>query len=86
MSSTSPTEGISCPHGGLLPAALGPRAKRIAVPAPLWDYFKDSWQRAQQLQQQQSQQQQQQQQHQSQQQAEVKALAVADDVDEAADQ
>ncbi len=46
MSSVSPTESISCPHGALLPAALGPRAKRAAVPPPLWDYFKGSWQRA----------------------------------------
>lgn len=46
MSSCSPTEGISCPHGALLPAALGPRTKRVAVPPLLWEYFKDSWQRA----------------------------------------
>lgn len=46
MSSCSPTEGISCPHGALLPAALGPRTKRVAVPVLLWDYFKDSWERA----------------------------------------
>ena len=46
MSSCSPTEGISCPHGALLPAALGPRTKRTAVPPLLWGYFKDSWQRA----------------------------------------
>ena len=46
MSSCSPTEGISCPHGALLPAALGLRTKRIAVPPLLWDYFKDSWQGA----------------------------------------
>ncbi|KAL3150109.1 hypothetical protein ABBQ38_013448 [Trebouxia sp. C0009 RCD-2024] len=46
MSSCSPTEGISCPHGALLPAALGPRTKRVAVPPLLWDYFKESWQRA----------------------------------------
>ena len=46
MSSCSPTEGVSCPHGALLPAALGPRAKRISVPPLLWDYFKDNWQRA----------------------------------------
>ena len=46
MSNFSPTDSISCPHGALLPAALGPRAKRSIVPPPLWDYFKDSWQRA----------------------------------------
>ena len=46
MSNLSPTDSISCPHGSLLPAALGPRAKRSIVPPPLWDYFKDSWQRA----------------------------------------
>lgn len=46
MSTSSPTEGITCPHGALLPAALGPRSKRTAVPPPLWDYFKHSWQRA----------------------------------------
>lgn len=44
MSNLSPTDSISCPHGALLPAALGPRAKRAIVPPPLWDYFKDSWQ------------------------------------------
>jgi len=43
MSNLSPTDSISCPHGALLPAALGPRAKRAIVPPPLWDYFKDSW-------------------------------------------
>ena len=47
MGTATPTEGISCPHGALLPAALGPRAKRTAVPPPLWDYFKDSWEHAQ---------------------------------------
>ncbi|KAL0020878.1 hypothetical protein WJX77_005350 [Trebouxia sp. C0004] len=46
MSNLSPTDSISCPHGALLPAALGPRAKRTIVPPPLWDYFKDSWHRA----------------------------------------
>ena len=46
MSSCSPTEGITCPHRALLPAALGPRTKRIAVPPLLWGYFKDSWQQA----------------------------------------
>ena len=55
MGSCTPTEGISCPHGALLPAALGPRTKRTAVPALLWDYFKDRWQQAEaQLQQQQA--------------------------------
>lgn len=72
MSSTSPTEGISCPHGALLPAALGQRAKRTAVPALLWDFFRDSWQRAEQQHQQQL--------------ADRNAAAVAADMAEAADQ
>ena len=46
MSIISPTEGITCPHGALLPAALGPRTKRTVIPVPLWAYFKDSWQQA----------------------------------------
>ena len=46
MSSTTPTDSISCPHGALLPAALGPRARRTAVPLPLWEYFKHNWRRA----------------------------------------
>ena len=54
MSNLSPTDSISCPHGALLPAALGPRAKRSVVPPPLWDYFKDSWQRAEKQRQQQA--------------------------------
>ena len=51
LSSVSPTEGIACPHGHLLPASLGPKAKRAAVPVPLWSYFKERWQAAQQQQQ-----------------------------------
>lgn len=57
QSSASPTEGITCPHGDLLPAALGPKAKRTAVPVPLWEYFQDRWHTAQQQAQQQQQEQ-----------------------------
>lgn len=33
---TSPTQGITCPHGRLKPEELGGAAKRAAIPQPAW--------------------------------------------------
>jgi hypothetical protein len=49
MGPISPTEGITCPHGGRLPERTGLRAKRAAVPAEVWDYFSRMWERERQL-------------------------------------
>ena len=35
----SPTEGIACPHGGLLPQAAGAKARRQAVPPLVWQHL-----------------------------------------------
>ena len=35
----SPTEGIACPHGKLLPQAAGAKARRIAVPPLVWHHL-----------------------------------------------
>lgn len=45
ISLTSPSEGITCPHGGLMPEAMGAKAKRAAVPRQAWEYFEDLWRR-----------------------------------------
>lgn len=34
-----------CPHGGRLPEQFGLKAKRVAVPASVWDYFVSMWDR-----------------------------------------
>ena len=39
---TSPTENITCPHGGLLPEGMGPKARRVAVPPSVWQYFAET--------------------------------------------
>jgi hypothetical protein len=39
MKTVSPTEGITCRHGGLLPEAAGSRAKRMAVPPVVWEHL-----------------------------------------------
>lgn len=43
MGTTSPTEGITCPHGGRLPERSSLKAKRVAVPPSVWDYFASMW-------------------------------------------
>ena len=43
---TSPTEGITCVHGGLLPEAAGARAKRAAVPPVVWAHLASAWRAA----------------------------------------
>lgn len=45
MGTMSPTEGLMCPHGGRLPEQFGLKAKRVAVPASVWDYFVSMWDR-----------------------------------------
>lgn len=42
----SPTAGITCPHGGLLPEAAGARAKRVAVPPAVWAHLAATWRAA----------------------------------------
>ncbi len=39
----SPTQSITCKHGGLLPEVAGPKAKRIAVPPVVWQHLRSSW-------------------------------------------
>ncbi|KAK9809511.1 hypothetical protein WJX73_006526 [Symbiochloris irregularis] len=39
----SPVEGICCPHGRLLPEASGNRAKRAAIPLPVWQHITHLW-------------------------------------------
>ena len=43
MKAASPTEGITCPHGGLLPEVAGARARRIAVPPVVWEHLRANW-------------------------------------------
>lgn len=35
----SPTEGITCPHGRLLPQSAGGKARRVAVPPLVWQHL-----------------------------------------------
>ena len=46
MSVTSPTEGITCPHGGLMPDSAGGKAKRMPVSRAVWEYLETCWQQA----------------------------------------
>lgn len=39
----SPTQSITCRHGGLLPEVAGAKAKRIAVPPVVWQHLRSSW-------------------------------------------
>lgn len=36
---SSPTEGIACPHGSLLPQAASAKARRVAVPPMVWEHL-----------------------------------------------
>ena len=46
VSATSPTEGITCPHSGLMPDSAGGKAKRMPVSRAVWEYLETCWQRA----------------------------------------
>ena len=37
-----PTENITCPHGALLPEGMGLKARRVAVPPSVWQYFAET--------------------------------------------
>ena len=43
MGPTSPTAGLTCPHGALLPEAARGAAKRTAVPAAVWRHLLRAW-------------------------------------------
>lgn len=36
---SSPTTGITCPHGGLQPDLVGGKAKRVSVSPAVWSYI-----------------------------------------------
>jgi len=42
----SPTDGITCPHGGLMPRQKG-KATCVPVSAVVWNYAAGSWMEAQ---------------------------------------
>ena len=46
MSDQSPTQGITCPHGSLLPELAGTRARRAAVPPVVWRHLQAAWKQA----------------------------------------
>ena len=43
MGPTSPTAGLTCPHGALLPEAARGAAKRTVVPAAVWQHLQRAW-------------------------------------------
>ncbi len=42
----SPTEGITCPHGDLMPESARGKAKRAAVSPKVWEYLEACWREA----------------------------------------
>jgi hypothetical protein len=42
----SPTEGITCPHGDLMPESAKGKAKRAAVSPKVWEYLEACWREA----------------------------------------
>lgn len=46
MSDKSPTQSITCPHGGMLPELAGARARRAAVSPVVWRYLEAAWKQA----------------------------------------
>ena len=46
MGDQSPTQSITCPHGGLLPELAGAKGRRTAVSPVVWHHLQAAWRQA----------------------------------------